>query len=407
MGANGAIIFLGDGMADEPIESLGGRTPLQAANTPGMDAIARDGVSGTLLTLPEGFPTSSDVANMSVLGCDLPSEYCGRGPLEALGRGVPLQPGQIVFRMNLVSVADGVLTDFSGGHPAQADADALIGVLNAECGAPGVRFHSGVSYRCLLTLDGEAFSSDVVTEKPDDHTGDPVVEYLPRAASAEADATAALLRRLMTETRELLENTDVNRRLRAEGKPMINGVWPGGGGRLGAFATLGEKYGISGAVISAVDVIMGLGRALGMDPIHVPGATGYIDTNFEGKADAAVDALRTHDLVYLHVEAIDEVSHAGNLGLKIEAIEMFDRRVVRRVMSAVGPDVTLAVLPDHPVPVALGKHTRTPVPVSVRSPDRTPDEIRFFDEVACPRGALGALRGDGLMRALFPPRRLP
>ena len=405
MGENGTIIFLGDGMADEPIESLGGRTPLQAAETPAMDAIARDGAGGTLLTLPEGFPTSSDVANMSVLGCDLATEYCGRGPLEALGRGIPLQRGAIVFRMNLTSVADGVLKDFSGGHPAQADADALIAALNAEFGAPGVRFHSGVSYRCLLTLDGEVFSSNVVTEKPDDNTGNAIAEHLPRAASPEADATAALLCRLMTETQEFLENTAVNRRLRAEGKPTINGVWPGGGGRLGTFATLEAKYGITSAVISAVDVIMGLGRALGMEPIQVPGATGYIDTNFEGKADAAVDALRTHDFVYLHVEAIDEVSHARDLDLKIEAIEMFDRRVVSRVMSAVGPDTTLAVLPDHPVPIALGKHTRTPVPVSIRAPGRPPDGVRTFDETACPRGALGALAGDGLMRALFSGRR--
>ncbi|MBM4142403.1 MAG: cofactor-independent phosphoglycerate mutase [Lentisphaerae bacterium] len=395
------VIFLPDGMADEPVAALGGRTPLQAARTPAMDSIAREGCSGTLLTLPEGFPTSSEVANMSVLGCDLPTEFCGRGPLEAAGRGVALGPGDVAFRLNLVSVEDGILKDYSAGHLPQAAAEELVAALNAAFGAPDVRFHAGVGYRNILVLSGPRFSERVRTDKPDDNHGERVAEHLPAAVADEAAGTAAFLRRLIAEAPAVLEAAPANRRLAASGKSPANGVWPWSGGRAGALRTLAEKYGITGAVISAVDVIMGLGRCLGMDVIRVPGATGYIDTNYEGKARAAIEALRAHDLVYLHVEAIDEVSHERNLGRKLAAIEDFDSRVVAPVLNAFGADLNACVLPDHPVPVALGKHTRTPVPVAVRLSGRAPDGVRTFDEVACRQGSLGAMRNGDLMNLLF------
>lgn len=400
MSAKKILIFLGDGMADEPLAELGGRTPLQAADTPGMDAIARDGQCGSLLTLPDGFPTSSDVANMSVLGCDLASEYCGRGPLEAAGRGIELRTDDTAFRVNLVSVADGILQDFSGGHPDADEAARLIRALDEAFGGPTARFHTGVSYRNLLILSGPTHSPAVRAEKPDDHQGDPVADWLPTANAAEGKTTAAFLSRLMTESREILEAHPVNQRRAQAGKPLINGVWPWSGGRAGAIRTLADRYSLSGAVISAVDVIMGLGRCLGMEVIRVPGATGYIDTNYEGKADAAVEALGRHGLVYLHVEAIDEVSHAKDLKAKIRAIEDFDRRVVQRVLAKVSPETTLAVLPDHPVPIALGTHTRTPVPVAVRFPGRKPDAVSTFDEIGCPAGALGALKNGQFMDLL-------
>lgn len=404
MSVTKTIIFLGDGMADEAVAELGGKTPLQYANTPAMDSIARDGCSGTLLTLPQGFPTSSEVANMSVLGCDLPTEYCGRGPLEAAGRGIPLGKEDIAFRMNLTTTEGGILKDFSGGHVDQASASDLIKVLNGHFGAQDVKFHAGVSYRNILVLSGPRFSSRVKTEKPDDNHGEYVADHLPVAAEPEADETVAFLRKLISEATAVLGQSAANQRLLAAGKAPVNGVWPWSGGKAGALRTIKEKYGITGAAISAVDVIVGLGRCLGMDVIPVAGATGYIDTNYEGKADAAIKALETHDFVYLHLEAIDEVSHEKHLQNKIRAIENFDARVVGRVLAAVGAGVNVAVLPDHPVPVVLGKHTRTPVPVAVRLAGRRPDGVKTFDEIACKDGSLGAMKNGDLMNLLFPTR---
>ena len=387
-------------MADEPVSELGGKTPLQFANTPAMDSIARDGVNGTLLTLPQGFATSSEGANMSVLGCDLETEYCGRGPLEAAGRGIPLGPDDKAFRVNLVTIANGVMKDFSGGHLAQADANELIGALNDHFGSSTIQFYPGVSYRNILVLRGNEFSHRVKTEKPDDNHEEHLIDHLPTALETEAEATVTLLRNLMTGAGAVLESTAVNKRLVAEGKAMANGVWPWSGGKAGALHTIREKYGITGAVISAVDVIVGLGRCLGMDVISVPGATGYIDTNYEGKADAAIQALKTHDLVYLHLEAIDEVSHEQDLKNKIRAIENFDSRIVGRVLAA-APGVNAVVLPDHPVPILTGKPTRTPVPVAVRMADVPPDAVQTFDEIACKAGSLGAMKNGDLMNLLF------
>jgi 2,3-bisphosphoglycerate-independent phosphoglycerate mutase len=400
------IIILGDGMADEPIESLGGRTPLQAARTPAMDSIARAGRNGTLLTLPDAFPTSSDVANMSVLGCDLNAEYCGRGALEAAGRGIPLQPGDIAFRVNLTTVEDGILTDFSGGHLSQEDAETLIAALNGKLGRGNVRFYPGVSYRNLLVLSGPEFPASPYTEKPDDNHGNRVAEHLPSGEDPGSSKTAAFLCQLIRDASAILEDHQVNRRARAEGRPPANGIWPWSGGSAASIRTLVDKFGVTSAVISAVDVINGLGRCLGMDVITVPGATGYIDTNYEGKADAALAALETHDLVYLHVEAIDEVSHAQDLQLKIGTIEAFDSRLVARVLQGLaGKPVTVVILPDHPVPVRTGKHTRTPVPVAIAGPGWIADAVTTFDECSCPRGSLGTLVNGDLMARLFGPPR--
>ena len=384
------ILFLGDGMADEPLSELGGRTPLQAADTPNMDAIARLGRSGTMLTLPAGFPTSSDVANMSVLGCDLAQELCGRGPLEAASQGIKLGPNDIAFRMNLVTVdADGILRDFSGGHIAQADAVEAIRLLNEKLGTDTIRFYPGVSYRNLLVLSGPEYSAEISYDKPDDNHGQPVAKHLPRTKSTEGQRTAALLRDLIASASEVLKGREAN------------GIWPWSGGKAGAIHNICQRYGIRAAVISAVDVINGLGQCMGMDVIKVPGATGYIDTNYEGKADAAVKALENYDFVYVHVEAIDEVSHAQDLKLKLRAIEDFDKRLVGRVMAAAGASVAYCVLPDHPVPLALGKHTRTPVPVAVCQPGVPPDGVQTFDESAAPKGALGYLKGSALMDLLL------
>jgi len=396
------IIILGDGMADEPVDSLGGRTPLQVALTPAMDAIARAGCCGSLFTLPEAFPTSSDVANMSVLGCDLATEYCGRGALEAAGQGIRLEPGDVAFRVNLITVENGILTDFAGGHLSQPDAESLIAALNENLGREGVCFHSGVSYRNLLILSGPPYSPAVNTEKPDDNQGNPVHEHLPFAYETAGAVSAAVLNELIRDAAAVLENHPVNRRARSEGCVLVNGIWPWSGGSAASIRTLKDKYGITSAVISAVDVINGLGRCLGMDVITVPGATGYIDTNYEGKADAALAALETHDLVYVHVEAIDEVSHAQDLKLKIETIEAFDRRLVARILRGLeGVPATVVLLPDHPVPVRIGKHTRTPVPVAIAGPQWAADPVAVYDEISCLLGNLGRLANGDLMARLF------
>ena len=385
------VLFLGDGMADEPIAELGHRTPLQAANTPHMDAIARCGRSGTMLTLPEGYPTSSDIANMSVLGCDLATEMCGRGPLEAASQGIPLGPDDIAFRMNLVSVdADGILRDFSGGHIAQADAEEAIRLLNDALGTDTIRFYPGVSYRNLLILSGPEYSAEISYDKPDDCHGQSVAKHLPRTKSTEGIHTAEVLRDLIARAADVLKGREAN------------GIWPWSGGKAGAIHNISQRYGIRAAVISAVDVINGLGRCMGMDVIRVPGATGYIDTDYEAKADAALKALADgYDFVYVHVEAIDEVSHAQDLALKLKALEDFDHRLVKRVMDGGGSSVAYCVLPDHPVPLATGKHTRTPVPVAVYQPGVEPDDVETFDESAARRGTLGALKGSALMDLLL------
>lgn len=385
------VLFLGDGMADEPVPELGGRTPLQAARTPNLDTIAREGRCGSMLTLPDGFPTSSDVANMSVLGCDLETELCGRGPLEAAGRGIPLRPGDIVFRVNLTTVdGDGILRDFSGGHPPQEEAEETVRILNEKLGSDKIRFYPGVSYRTLLVLSGPEFSAAISYDKPDDSHGKPVAKHLPRTKSCAGFHTAELLRGLIAGAAEALRGR------------RANGIWPWSGGRAGAIHNLCERYGVKAAVISAVDVINGLGKCLGLDVIRVPGATGYVDTDYEGKADAALQALKDgYDFVYVHLEAADEVSHAQDRKGKIRVIEDFDRRLVGRVMQGAGAAAAYCVLPDHPVPLAIGRHTRTPVPVAVRQPGNRPDGVRTFDEAAAPKGALGLLRGPALMDLLL------
>ena len=393
------VLFLGDGMADEALEALGGKTPLEVADVPNMDWIAAHGRNGEMLTLPDGFPTSSDVANMSVLGGDLAKELCGRGPLEAASQGIEMGPDDVVFRMNLTTVApDGTLADFSGGHVGAAEQQEAIALLNAQIadgwkGAPGeyIRFYAGVSYRNLVLLHGPAFDGAAVAyDKPDDNSGNPVAEHLPRAKTPAGEYTAQVLRDIIAKAAEVLK-----------GRPA-NGVWPWSGGKAGAIHSIVARYGIKGAIVAAVDVINGLGRTMGLDVIKVPGATGYIDTNYEGKADAAIQAIRDgYDFVYVHIEATDEVSHAQDLKLKLKTLEDFDKRLIGRVRAALGDEVAYCVLPDHPVPVRLGKHTRTPVPVAVYQPGVAPDDVKVYNEKTCPTGALGHLAGGDLMDLLL------
>ena len=397
-----ALIFLADGMADHPLKELGGKTPLEAVNTPAMDSIAAKGSSGTFLTLPPGLPTSSDVANMSVMGFYPEVNYPGRGPIEAVSQGIELGADDVAWRCNLVTVSpEGIMADYSAGHIDDKVSRQLIADLQAEFGNDKVTFYPGVSYRNLLVLHGKEFSASVDYHKPDSSHGIHVKD-LPWTAlddSTEAAHTVEFLNDLFAKTAEFLASHSLN-----TGKESpASHIWPWSPGKRPNLEEFSKRYpGKTAAVISAVDVIQGIGKCSGMEVIKVPGATGYIDTNYEGKAEAALDALKRHDFVYLHVEAIDECSHEGNLELKMQAIADFDSRIVAPVLKALeNEDVIFAVLPDHPVPIELRKHTRTPVPVAVCGKGIGCDDIKVFSETEAPKGALGFMKGDELMRLLL------
>lgn len=354
------IILLGDGMADEPIEEIGGKTPLEEARTPRMDTLARTGIIGLAETVPKGFHPGSDVANLSVFGYDPASCYSGRSPLEAASMGIDLGPRDVAFRLNLVTLVPRYghlyMEDFSAGHITTAEARELVQSLQEELGDEDFSFHPGVSYRHLMVWHG---GRDALTfTPPHDLTHQSIDGHLPQGDGAEE------LIRLTTSAQMLLNTHPVNLRREQAGQPVANSIWLWGHGRAPQMATLQDKFGLSGAVISAVDLIKGIGVYAGLDVIEVPGATGYIDTNYRGKAEAALEALKTRDFVYLHVEAPDEAAHAGNLQDKLKAIEDFDEQVVGTVLDglpALG-DYRVLVLPDHPTPVARMTHTPDPVP---------------------------------------------
>lgn len=397
------IIILGDGMADEPIEALGGKTPLQYANTPYMDRLAALGVTGRLKTVADGFHPGSEVANMSVLGYDLPQVYEGRGVLEAASMGVDLQPGEMAMRCNLVCVEGDILKNHSAGHISTDEADELIGYLNEQLGSDRVRFHTGVSYRHLLVVKGGDKRLDCTP--PHDVPLQPFRPLLVKPEVAEAQKTADLLNGLIFRSQEILGDHPVNRKRIAEGKDPANSIWPWSPGYRPAMQTLQQMYGIQkGSVISAVDLIRGIGVYAGLEVIHVEGATGLYDTNYEGKAQAALEALRTNDFVYLHIEASDEAGHEGDVALKVKTIENLDKRAVGIIYEALqtwDEPVAIAILPDHPTPCAIRTHTDTPVPFLIYKPGQTPDEVTSFDEFTVLKGKYGLLEKDEFIKQLI------
>ncbi len=397
-----SVIFLADGMADEPLDELNGKTPLEAANTPAMDEIAKEGQNGTFLTLPPNLPTSSDVANMSVLGFYPEKNYPGRGPIEAMSQGITLADDDVAWRCNLVYVSDDrVLRDYSAGHIDNETAARLMADLQSELGSDKVTFHSGVSYRNLMVLHGKEFSPAVDYFKPDSSQDIPVAElgWTALDDSPEAAYTVKFINELCEKAHTFLMAHPLN-----QGKDSpASDIWPWSPGRRPAMLPFSERYaGKKGAIISAVDVIKGLGKCTGMDVVEVPGATGFLDTNYAGKVEAALKALENHDFVYIHVEAIDECSHMGDLKLKMQAIEDFDSKIVAPVRAALkGQEVRFALLPDHPVPLLLRQHTTTPVPLALCGPGIEPDDVQLYSEKAAPAGNLGFLSGDMLVRKLL------
>lgn len=401
------VVFLLDGMADYPLDSLGGKTPLETADTPRLDRAARSAAFGTFLTLPEGFPTSSDVANMSVLGWDLAKCYTGRGAIETYGAGYDMDADTVAFRLNLITVTDGRIEDYSAGHLPEEDGEELVAFLQEKLGDDRIAFLKGVSYRNLLHLRGKEFSPAVLYEKPDSSHGEVWKDCLPKAAVPEAEGTATLLRSLVLESEKLLGDHPVNRRRVEKGENPANLAWPWSGGRKPEMPSFEENYGKRGSIISAVDVILGLGKLGKMEYLRPEGATGWIDTDYEGKSRAALDLLERNDFVYLHVEGVDECGHLGDLEKKIRAIEDCDRRLIGTFLDGYNvkfgkEPLRCLVLPDHPVPVSLRKHTRDRVPFMLWGAGVEADlSIREYSERTCPKGKYAGLEGRQLMDLLF------
>lgn len=388
-------------MADYPVEALGGKTPLMAANTPSIDKLARLGRSGRLQTVPPDMHPGSEIANMGVLGYDVKRVYEGRGVLEAASMGVDLEAGDMAMRCNLICIENGILKNHSAGHIGTGEAHELIELLEQELGTETVKFYPGVSYRHLLVYKGG--NKDIDCTPPHDVPGTPFRDVMIRH-SGDDSSTANLLNGLILKSQEILAKHPVNLKRISEGKDPANSIWPWSPGYRPRMETLEELYGITGAMISAVDLLYGIGVYAGMKVIKVEGSTGLYTTNYEGKAKAAIEALRDVDLVYLHIEASDEAGHEGDYVLKTRTIEYLDKRVVKYILEEVektDADVAIALLPDHFTPCALRTHTHDPVPFIIYRPGDKPDNVTSYDEESAKDGSYGLLKGNEFMLALL------
>lgn len=394
------IIILGDGMADWPAKSLGNKTLLQYSDTPYMDKLARMGRTGRLITVAPGFHPGSEVANMSVMGYDLPKVYEGRGPLEAASIGVELQPGDMAMRCNIICIEGENIKNHSAGHITTEEADVLIKYLEEKLGTDRVRFYTGVQYRHLLVIKGGNKHLDCTP--PHDVPLKPFRPLMVKAEVPEAQETADLINSLILKSQELLAEHPINKKRIAEGKDPANSIWPWSPGYRPQMEPLSEKYsGLKqGSVISAVDLINGIGYYAGLRRIAVEGATGLYNTSYENKVAAALEALKTDDFVYLHIEASDEAGHEGDFKLKQFTIENLDKRAVGPIYEAVkdwDEPVSIAVLPDHPTPCELRTHTDEPVPFLIYYPGIQPDSVQTFDEESCMEGIYGVMKEDEFM----------
>lgn len=391
-------------MADWPVPSLGNKTLLQYAKTPYMDLLAKMGKTGQLITVAPGFHPGSEVANMSVLGYNLSKVYEGRGPLEAASIGVELQPGEMAMRCNLVCIEGDLLKNHSAGHITTEEADVLIQYLQEKLGNNRISFHTGVSYRHLLVIKGG--NKELDCTPPHDVPMKPFRPLLVKPTVPEAEDTASLINELIFQSQELLRNHPLNLKRMAEGKDPANSIWPWSGGYRPQMEPLTETFPSirRGAVISAVDLIHGIGHYAGLRRIDVEGATGLYDTNYENKVAAALEALRTDDFVYLHIEASDEAGHEGDVDLKLRTIENFDSRAVGPVYEAVkewDEPIAIAVLPDHPTPCELRTHTAQPVPFLIWYPGIEPDSVQTYDEFSVEQGTYGLLKENEFINAFL------
>ncbi|MDD1674799.1 MAG: cofactor-independent phosphoglycerate mutase [Methanomicrobiales archaeon] len=378
-------VLLADGMADRPLGQLGGQTPLEFAHTPNMDYIAEEGACGMLRTIPFGFEAGSDIANLSILGYDPRIYYTGRGPLEAASLAVDLGDNDVAYRCNLVTIESGLMHDFSAGHIPSGEGAALIHAIDGL--VPGVHLYPGVSYRNLLVVPGGAGAA---TTPPHDIVGKPVAEHLPRGGDA------PLLHRTMEMCGHILAGHPINEARARAGHAPGNAIWPWSGGRKPALPLFRKKFGIDGGMIAAVDLLNGIARYAGMEVIHVPGATGFLDTDYHAKGKYALAALERLDFMYVHVEAIDEAGHMGSIDEKVRAIERFDE-MVGIVLD--GFDGIIAVLPDHPTPIVEKTHTNDPVPFAVLGKGK--DACTRFSEKEAAKGVFGLLEGCSFLPLLL------
>lgn len=419
------LVIVADGMADHPVERLGGKTLLQFADVPNMDALACNGRTGRLVTIPDGFSPGSDVANSVILGYDQEKVYEGRGPLEAASIGYEMRPGDLALRVSLISVDErGRIVNHHGGHVTTQESFQLIDCLNAELADERLHFHTGSQYRHLLVIKGgnkhiecalphDSINKDwhgllVRPKEGYEHSGDDCYfdSLGVKHNRLSPEETSDILNDLILKSQGLLEKHKVNINRRFCGLPPANLIWPWGGGYRPSMLTLSEKYPEvrSGAVVSADNLIRGIGQYAGLKVVDVDGATGFADTNYEGKAKAAIDALRTDDFVFLHIEASDEAGHDGDLKLKLKTIEDIDLRVMGTICSELSDwkePVCIALLPDHPTPVEMRTHVNEPVPFLVYYPEIKPDSVSCYDEQSCMSGSYGLLRLQEFMEEIM------
>lgn len=412
-------------MADLPVEQLGGKTPLQYADKPMMDRLAREGRTGRLITVPEGFPPGSEVANTAILGYDLNEVYEGRGPLEAASIGYEMAEDDFAIRCNIITIEDGRIITHNGGNLQTEDARVLIDYLNEHLandpeiveryGKDRVKFICGIQYRHLLIIKGG--NKNIICNPPHDHPNEewrpllvspaPVVSGSPTDTTRlSPQETASLLNDLILKSQELLAKHPYNVAKAAKGERQANSIWPWSGGYRPSMQTLMAQYPQvkSGSVISAVDLIQGIGKYAGLKIVKVPGATGLADTNYEGKAQAAIEALKTDDFVFVHVEASDEAGHDGDVNLKVKTIEYLDQRLIKPIVEAIEQTeapVCVAVLPDHLTPVELRIHVGKPVPFIIWHPSIEPDDVQQYDEVSCVSGSYGLLKLEEFMQTFM------
>jgi len=398
------VILICDGAADYPIEKLGGKTVLQAANTPNLDKIAKEGRNGLAITVPEGYVAGSDVANLSIMGYD-PDLYFpgGRGVIEAAATGIDVSVDEVPMRANIITVEGGKIIDYSAGNIKNEESKALIEAANKAFGSDTIQFYPGVSYRNLVVVKDEHIKpGDFTFHAPHDHPGEKVDDYL---CSGEGDAGewAKKLNSIMLESQNVFEEHEVNKKREEEGKKPANMLWFWGPGKKKRdMPTIKERFGLEGVVITGIDLIKGLGKLAGLEALNVEGATAYYDTDYEGKAEAAINALNGGaDIAIIHVEAPDEAGHEGKLEEKVRAVENIDKRLLLKVLEGVEDDLRIAILPDHYTPISTRKHEMDAIPFAIMGPGIEKDSVKTFDEESSKEGSFGTVEGYKLIELLI------
>lgn len=399
------ILIVADGMSDYPVEELNGKTPLMISEKPNIDEIALKGRCGLLKTIPNDMPAGSDIANLSILGYDPRIYYTGRGPLEAASIGIPLGKSDIAFRCNLITVEKGEIKDYSAGHISDGESRELIDTLNQRFGSDKICFYSGVSYRNLMVLKDDINPEDIETTPPHDALGKKIKEVLIRSKERSKTGLINILNDIVVDSKKVLEKHPVNIKRIEEGKNPANMIWLWGQGRAPKMTPFLEKYNLRGSVISAVDLIKGIGVFTKMNVINVPGATGYYNTDYKAKAEYTLRALEDSDFVFLHIESPDEAGHTGDIEEKVKAIERIDKFVVGRILDSGIEDLSIGIMSDHHTPVSVKTHVKDPAPFALYDPLKEGDDVKKFDEESVRKGIFGIIE-EGFLRTFFKVEKL-